>query len=172
MAQLQAKDYAIFSLRYYADRKVLNRLGPTAPQHMERARNHSEFFWKLFCFVTKKNRDEYIKKYWFFVTECLEEELECDHGIIRKCQEGVYIYFIPKEKTDLVNWFERNVGVVPCTRLKRSRSGYHSKPSDSQYWRRKSEELVKEFEQNQFVKENARNVIVEKIEKLNGNSGT
>lgn len=117
MAELTNKDFFIVKLQNYADRYLLNKwrnngsTGPFPQQHYDRARIHSEFFWKLVEHVTGKDMHYWYINYMIYTIECAQDEMHELTGLRRLEGEGWYTYYIPKTNPELYEWFMIN---NPC----------------------------------------------------------
>lgn len=167
---LSAKNYHILKVRYYADKKLLDAWHDGAPvprQHRQRAEFHWKFFWGLVEKVTAKKQDFWYDTYLFFTVECAEEELGEDYGIFCfNVSDGHKTYYIPKKYTEIIKWTNDNVN-LPFKILKRANISFHNLNDITHHFRNESIKINEEFKHKIFVKENTRNIFLEKTEKKN-----
>lgn len=114
MNEIKCKDYFIFKVQTYADKKVLDEWhlhkdAPMPKQHWERVKSHIEFFHSLVEKLTGKGMNHWALEFGMFRNECLRDELSEFHGIHIHETEGTNIYMIPKDRTDLIQWFKDNL---------------------------------------------------------------
>lgn len=159
---INCSDYFIFKLRYYADKRILDRFGPSHTQHYERAKLSHEFLWALVEKVTNKKEEYWHQEYIFNSVECALEEIAETHGIHRWVfRDAYYTYFIPKEHIEIIEWIKLNIK-SPYKILKKSSSGYVAEAKDLQYHRNASKIHTEEFKHKIFVSENTRKILTEK----------
>jgi len=164
MTNIKCKDYFIFKLRYYADRSVLDRFGPSHPQHSERARLSSDFFWAFTEKVTGKKQDVWYAEYMFGTRECATEELAADFGIfIFLLSEGCYTYFIPLNHKEIINWIIPNIH-SPYKILKKTSVGFVNTDKNQRWKRDRGKKFTDDWKQKIFIQENTRKILVEKDE--------
>ena len=160
---IKCKDYFIFKLRYYADKRVLDRFGPSHPQHWERAKLSNEFFWDFFEKVSGKNMRDYHREYMLDTVKCAKEELEETHGIYRfQLSDAYYTYLIPKIYPEIFEWVLLNIK-SPHKILQRASVGFVNKQT-SNYERTQSKKFTEKFKHDMFVRENTRKILFEKDE--------
>lgn len=106
----RSSQYFIIKLRYYASPHYLklwheknSAIG--LKKHHEAAVTHNDFFWKFVERVTGKTHRDFVIEYGMFASECATEELEADHKLVLLKGEGWFNYLIPKENTELIDWF-------------------------------------------------------------------
>lgn len=166
MNKLKCKDYFIFKLRYYADKKILDKWHTTfshvPKQHMERARLSNDFFWNLIEKITGKNKNEWYSTYMFDTNDCALEAMEETHGIYRwLLTEGYYTYFVPKQHTEIIEWVKLNIK-SPYKILKRSSTGYVEFNKNHYQFRHNSKKRTEIFKHKIFIEQNTRKVLLEK----------
>jgi hypothetical protein len=125
---IRCKDYHIIRVRYYADQKLLDKHrktgGPYPIQHHERAKSHYHFQMALIKHVTGFDHQALFDMYQFGTLEAGLEDMEEMSGIRYSGGEGDATYMIPKERTDLIEWFHQNLTENPFRVMKRIRMGY------------------------------------------------
>ncbi len=169
MNTLKCKNYFIFDLRYYADKRLLTRrrlLGEEVfpPQHMQRAVLSNDFFWGLVEKVTGKKQDYWYKSYMYSTVECVLEEIEETHDIHRWLfRDGCYTYFIPHKHVEIIEWIKQNIK-SPYKIKKKSSSGHISLIKT--YHRDTSKIDTDKFKHKIFIAENTRIILIEKNENM------
>lgn len=162
-----SKNYFKVKIRYYADKKLLDRSrgGNLPAQHRERAALYNDFFWKFVEKVTGKTNLEFHDIYMFGATECAHEEMEQTHGIVIKLfEDGYYTYYIPNNHLEIIEWVKLNVK-SPYKVLKRAHTlSYHS--STVNYHRSDSKERTERFKQMILISESTRKILIEKVNKI------
>lgn len=174
MSEIKTKDFFIFKLNYYADKKVLDRWHayeglPVPAQHIERAQLSNDFLWALAEKVTNKKQKEWREEFLFDTIECALEEMAETHQIYRWLfRDGWYTYFIPKKHEDIISWVIKNIK-SPYKILKRSGVGHIHRKSTSRHLRDGSKKSSDIFKHKVFLFNNTRRVLVEKDESLKQN---
>jgi hypothetical protein len=165
MGNFKSKDYRIFRIRYYADRKILDRFGPSHPQHWERAREFNKFIWQFIEHVTGKNHSYHLHIYMIETQECVFEDLIESHGILTIQIGGEFEILIPLKNPELIKWMEDNT-TLPLRTMKRTSTFYlgHilSTAHKNTHNRERSMEFTAARLQEWFIAENTRNVLIEK----------
>lgn len=160
--ELKCKDYFIFKFRYYADKKILDKYGPSHKQHWERGEQSDIFFWTFFEKATNITEDVFREKFMFRTLECGYEELKetCGIYIFTIC-EGYYTYAVPWRHTELINWIKLKL-TEPHQIVTRAHFGYVNIKATSSYQRNKSSERTDEFKKARFIEESTRRILIEK----------
>lgn len=107
---VRASDYITFKIRYYAD-GINVRLGKFQgdnKQHHERGAEYIRFFWEMVEKVTGHAMKYWYNKYLSMTMDCIKEELHEKYGIIIPEGEEHYLWYIPINMVDLINWIEMN----------------------------------------------------------------
>ena len=119
------KDYCIFRIDYFADRRLLKRSwdkDKTLPkQHYERINVYHPFIWKFIEKLIDKNRD-----YWW--SNYLEPRL-CAFEEIREktdiaCTEdgsGKLYILVPWDRPDIIEYLRKEENILPKKELKQFR---------------------------------------------------
>lgn len=159
---LKCKDYFIFKFRYYANKRILDRHGPSHKQHWERAEQSHRFFWIFFEKATKVTEDLFREKFVFGSEECALEELIEKCGIYRfNIGEGFQTYVVPWKHIELINWLKSTLK-KPHRIVTRASFGYVNVKAASTYQREKSLEMTKDFKHKCFIAESTRKILIEK----------
>lgn len=166
MEKIKCKDYFIFKLRYCADRRILDRFGPSHPQHWERAELSIEFFWNFVERVTGKKQSYWYDEYMTFTQECATEELATDYGIFRfLLSAGCYTYFIPLKYKEIIDWVVPNIR-SPYKIIKKASVGFVNTDKNCRWYRDNGKKFTEDWKQKMFIRENTRNILLEKNENL------
>jgi hypothetical protein len=127
---IRCKDYHIIRVRYYADQKLLDKHhketpnGPYPKQHHDRAKSYYAFKMALIKHVTGFDQQALFDMYQFGTVDCGLEDMEEMSGIRYSSGEGWDTFMIPKERTDLIEWFHQNLTENPFRVMKVIRMGY------------------------------------------------
>lgn len=161
-SDLKCKDFFIFKFRYYADKRILDRHGPSHEQHWKRARESNIFFWNFFEKATNIKEGSFHENFMFCTRECAYEELieKCGIYIFAIC-EGFYTYAVPWKHTELIDWINSKL-TKPHQIVTRACFGYVNIKAFSTFQRDKSSERTKEFKKLLFIEESTRKILVEK----------
>lgn len=115
MKNVKCKDYAIFRVNYYADRDKSGVINITDTkvlrQHHERVKTFHDFCWKLIEKLTGKPMSFWIYEFAMHETRsCALEYIWEHHGIMTADQtDGIMLFMVPKEQTELIEWIKSNV---------------------------------------------------------------
>lgn len=130
MKRIRCKDYHIIKIRHYADQKLLDKHhredpeGPYPRQHHERGRAYFAFQLALIEHVTGLDNLALFTLYQSHTMRAGMEDVEEKTGIRYSVGEGWETYMIPKDKTDLIEWFHNNITANPFKVVKRTHLGY------------------------------------------------
>ena len=120
------KDYCIFRIDYFADRRLLNRAwkkNNTLPkQHYDRANVYVEFTWQFIKKLTNKERDFWWNNYPLEPRLCAFEEIREKTGIA--CMEdgsGKLYVLVPWENEDIIRFLREKKNILPKKELKQFR---------------------------------------------------
>jgi hypothetical protein len=116
MNKINDAHYFILKVRYYADKKLLDKShkkGEMLPkQHHERARMWVDFQWKLIEHLTGKPFTWWIGYYPLNTSDCAWEEVNekgCDgQNPMYFWNEGWKVLYIPKSQPELRDWIYEN----------------------------------------------------------------
>jgi len=159
MKKATLKDYVIFKIRYYADKKLLDRYYKDPnhrdkgypDQHRERAEAYNKFKRDLFSFVAKVSFYDYVRKYGIGSWDCMREELWADHDIFINDGATNCIMYVPVNNVELVEWVtdSLNNNILPWKTLKRA-SLFFLRFNTKETWRRDEaaklqKDIIKEY---------------------------
>lgn len=152
--KIRCSDYIIIKVRYYADNKLLNKHHklqkqqnkslPLPEQHHQRSKLYNEFFWKFIEKLTNKNMKQWHNKYMLETRECLHDEIEENFGIITSKEEGRDTFLIPKNNSEIINWFKENI-TIPYKEVRKINLGYIGFERNIKYRREDSIKYTKDF---------------------------
>ncbi len=121
LKDIKCKDFNIYKIRYYADRKLLDKYNidkennvPNTfmpKQHSERAKNYNKFLWDSVEFLTGKDNEYHHKKYGLGALECTFYDIRDYYHILLLKGEGESSIFIPKEDNEYHQWFLENINI-------------------------------------------------------------
>lgn len=103
---ITAKNYRYIKVRYYASEKTMRQKDwreniESRKEHQSAAKNYHKFFDALISQFSGHNISYFLENYMTGYVASAQEELHEKTGVCIMCQEGWYVYCIPK--TDLGN---------------------------------------------------------------------
>jgi hypothetical protein len=145
-ATFKKSDFNIYKIRVYADGidVVKSKFDGDPIQHNERSKEYVDFFGKMVEKVTGQSMRYYYTKYMFFAKESVVELLKADYDIRVVEGEEYNWWFVPKENKEVSDWIEKNCK-LPFRKALRSPNFASLDSDSSDYWRKKAEELTKDY---------------------------
>lgn len=131
MFRLNCKDYYIIKMRYYADKKLLDKYWEDnhtiPPQHYERCADYMDFRWLLVNEICGKDSMYWHTHYMIDSVECAKEYICEKYNIYFKTDDGDEILFIPKSNEKIFEWVKDNIpSNIPNKILKKTRNYFNN----------------------------------------------
>lgn len=118
------KDYCIFRIDYFADRRLLNRTwkkNNTLPkQHYERAEAFTKFIWSFIEELTGMNQEYWFKNF-LEPRICAYEKIREDHNIFMLEDNGKLYILIPNNQVNMIEKVRNEKNILPKKELKKFR---------------------------------------------------